>query len=371
IEKKNEEYSKFNIGIVGPSRIGKTSLIYNIIELSNKILSNNVMIKPDYYTLIDINKYISERNNLLNQSEFVSDVLEATETEKEYNLFIEKNNVKIGFTLYDFRGGLIEEADEKFDKYEKKLKNCNVIIIPTDATLIMEADTNDKKINIQRFLHIDTVQEIMQNWSKTKINSDLPLLVILSPIKCESYLSNEKSNELFNKTLNCYQKTIDIISKELKNKQNIEIFYSPIETLGCVDISCIEWIYDNSNRILSYKQKFKKREPFKVNPKGGDLLLSQISRMLLKIALEKTVENRNENIRDITNKTNEIKDSFWKNLGYNISLDKKKNDASYLYLTDKKNDLETIIGELEKLSNRDFEKNSYYKLFKLEEGQLK
>nr|HPK62847.1 hypothetical protein [Spirochaetota bacterium] len=126
IEKKNEEYSKFNIGIVGPSRIGKTSLIYNIIELSNKILSNNVMIKPDYYTLIDINKYISERNNLLNQSEFVSDVLEATETEKEYNLFIEKNNVKIGFTLYDFRGGLIEEADEKFDKYEKKLKNCNV-----------------------------------------------------------------------------------------------------------------------------------------------------------------------------------------------------------------------------------------------------
>jgi hypothetical protein len=292
---------EFKIGIVGPSRIGKTTLISSILESSQELLAGESASigYHDNITQKRINKFKNERNGYLMAGEFNPGGLEGTSESFHYNLKLSSNNSdssNIKLSFMDYPGGWLTGDLTKWQKdCEPFLKESHVLIIPVDAALLMSADTNKKRGMVSGLLSIAEIEDVARIWAKERAISKTKALLLFLPVKCESYFSDnggltDNSDTLYSNVTTLYYKSIiETVKSEFKeNRELLNIVYSPIDTYGCLEIKETNWSNDN------FEADYKLRQPNRINQKGADSILISISKMIINLAKSKHEENTKE-----------------------------------------------------------------------------
>lgn len=181
---------------------------------------------------------------------------------------------------------------------KQQLNQCDAVIIPIDATALME-----KKTGRAKNTEIGPWHETKNDPARiTKLLKDAyesltrPRLVILAPLKCESYMKTDKdANDLLDRIKIGYRELLDFL-KEDEQYPKVAVVVTPVQTIGHIAFSHAETI-DGYTRI--FYNKVPLDAPYA--PKDGDQPLRYVLRFLLnvsnqslKLELERAKENLDE-----------------------------------------------------------------------------
>ena len=289
----------FKISMVAPSRIGKTSLVTAILSDVQKLLSGTPIIikSKDAKTNSRINQHRSELNGSLRAGEFGpeefdSGAMSGTQEAFEFNLLLKNNNDDnndLTLNFLDFPGGWMsniqtEDAIGDHAKCAKFIQESSVLIVVVDASIIIEAASSSQKRAIDIILEVPETENIVRNWAKERAKNDNdPALLLICPVKCESYFSDngghkDRSDELYRAVVEeVYQQLLPIVNDEANHT---EILYMPVDTLGCVEFVSASWGKEKNTPIFS--PCFKVRSNPKISVKGADDVLIAIAKQLIR-----------------------------------------------------------------------------------------
>lgn len=246
----------FNIGMFGPQRIGKTTMIASMVE-EFKTISDYLRRGGGFCLKLDgadaiTNARLAERINDLtagiDKGSFTTGTLTGTSDHEIFKLRFEEKGEKrlfsVDFAIHDFPGGWIGD-NEKMDKLD--YAQWDILILPIDAAVIMESAEQKRKQAARKNLAIHQVDQFIRDW--VAVRKDKPSLCIIAPVKCETYFTkpkifpalSDKSRSLQNKVTNeYYNKMIEII----RECPNIQFLYMPVNTIGCCYLKRPTWSDD-------------------------------------------------------------------------------------------------------------------------------
>jgi len=303
----NDDIYKFKVAMCGPSRVGKTSLITAILEESQKILAGTpISIEPIGTTLSRINQQINALRGSILSGEFNPGALRGTQDATWFELdlkmpiqsnFIEQfksifgkdtidrmTNRIIRWGILDYPGAWLDSQPDykSWKDCEKWIEESDVLLVPIDAAVTMEV-SRPKEIQSREYaLQIGQTERLVRKWSKGRNTKKENGLMILAPVKCETYFTDNgsfnfsRNDELFESVKTLYGGLIQVVHDEGKDT-TIKIEYHPIDTIGCVEIKNCQWkkADDNDNAPLEFSADYTVRRGKTYSPfAAGDLLIS-------------------------------------------------------------------------------------------------
>ena len=174
-----------------------------------------------------------------------------------------------------------------------------MIIVPIDANLIMEADNQQKNRASRELLQVFEIEDFVRDWAKGRTMKGESGLLLLVPVKCETYFddnggNNDKSQQLYNRIHNFYTDVIkaaeqemsvregeqqqtsqstgligqlkDGVSKILSSQSpSYSIEYHPVDTIGCIELANANW-KEYTNGELSLNCDYLVRNPANSHP---------------------------------------------------------------------------------------------------------
>lgn len=275
---------EFNITMLGARYVGKTSLLTSMYhEYQEEIAKTTIKLVPDTRTANILGRNLADLISLNDDPENVgisATKLIGTDPTKEIKSFIfevgqkgKKSEIKLHF--WDYPGDWNTEfVNEETDQYVmNKIKESVAILIAIDTPALMEAKG--------KWHHAQNHPlEIINRFTKCYEDLKCPRLVILAPIKCESYVQDEKSRqELTNKIKQEYKVLLDLFQSEpLADK--VAVVITPVQTVGNIFFSYIDVV---QNTPLF---RFKKQSPdAEYKPKDNEQPLKYLLRFLLALHL--------------------------------------------------------------------------------------
>jgi GTPase SAR1 family protein len=286
----------FRIGMLGPSRVGKTSVVISLLTDAEATLAGTpVSLRAaDEATAERVRKRRLELEGGVLAGHFNSRVMPGNQTHNYFHLELRagsRNPELLRLSLLDFPGGWMHRRDQMSDADRKDWDEChdflvdsNILIVPVDATVLMEASESAHWQSVPEVLETVTVSEIIQDWAASRFqNNREPAMVIFAPIKCERYFSDnhgfrDASRELRERFLRVYGRMIELI--RIKAPHAL-IRYSPIDTLGCVELVSAKWTADESAPdVLRPEGTFTVRIGQGISVKGADNVLRDLCEVL-------------------------------------------------------------------------------------------
>lgn len=250
-----QDAKDFNIGLFGPSRVGKTTLIAAMVEEFKKYSEGLLhregsylkLSASDQITMQKLNARINDLKGGIEYGSFKTGTLTGTEDHEVFKLRFEEGKDKLfkqNFALHDFPGGWLQQP-EKIE--ELNIKTWDVCIVPIDAATIMESAEIKRQKKARHSLCIEEVDNFIRDWVAGRDGK--AGLCILAPVKCETYFTNprvspvlsDKSQLLFNRVSQNYYK--EIISF-IRSTPYIECLYMPVNTVGCCYLKRPTWTED-------------------------------------------------------------------------------------------------------------------------------
>ncbi len=328
MEKNNQATAiKYKIGIIGPTRVGKTSMITALLEQGQQLLAGTaVSIEGVGKTKARIHRYLNELQGSLIAGEFNPGAMSGTQEPSKIELEMSVGKSKLTWAILDYPGGWIDgdtrpqERENDWKQCQEWIKESIALLVPIDAAVVMESTTKKELQNASITLQIAQAETVARHWAKGRITNNEPGLLILVPVKCETYFSDnggrkDKSAELFDRIQEFYQGLLTVVRQEIdrapnKPKPEISIQYHPIDTIGCVEIKRTEWTQRDKN--LLFEAEYLVRRPRQRCPRGADGLLISICRHI--VSLEKNKNSRlwNRFWRWITGEEKELKKTIEK-----------------------------------------------------------
>lgn len=285
----------FKIGMVAPSRIGKTSLVTAILSDSQGLLAGTPIVinAKDGKTTGRINQHKSELRGSLRAGEFDSGAMSGTQEPFEFNLVLKQtgqdDSSSLTLRLLDFPGGWIssiqtEDAGGEHAKCAQFIYESSVLMVVVDASIIMEAASPSHKRAIDAILEVPATENIVRSWAKARsLNPTDPALLLICPVKCESYFNDNGGDKnladaLYNAVIeDVYRELLPIINAE--GASQAEILYMPVDTVGCVEFVSATW--DKEDGSYRFNPHFKVRGNSKISVKGADDVLIAIAKQLV------------------------------------------------------------------------------------------
>lgn len=277
---------ELNISLLGARFVGKTSLLTSMYyEYEQEIAKTTIQLTPDLDTAYDLGKKLAQLKSLNEDVE--SGGIENTEAAagassiRSFIFDIGKKGSKpsLRLHLWDYPGGYVAGKDKEGRKFvEERLDKSVAILIAIDAPALMEAKG---KWHEERNCSLQITTWFKQVYRDIKT----PRLVILAPIKCESYLQSQKStNELLQRIKIEYASLLNFFSSEaLLNK--VAVVVTPVQTVGTVFFSWVEEIDIDGNKFPRFH--FKKPSPdANYSPKDNEQPLKYLLRFLLRLQLQ-------------------------------------------------------------------------------------
>ncbi len=181
------------------------------------------------------------------------------------------------------------DASDEYKQYVKKqLNECDAVVIPIDATALMQKKTgkvNNAEIGTWHE-EKNSSQRITQLLKDAYTNVKSPRLVILAPVKCETYTKTPRDAESllyhvrigYSELLNFF-KSDSLIDK-------VAVVITPVQTIGNVVFSYAKT--DNDGYTKFYYHKTPINAPYE--PKDGDQPLRYILLFLINVFLENKKE---------------------------------------------------------------------------------
>lgn len=287
----------FKVGIVGPTQVGKTSLIASMLRDAERVLHDTSLTLEAYDPVT--RKAVSNHRRAIEGSlvagEFEPGAVQPTLKVTNFQLRLAAKDATAGvrLSLLDYPGGWLDpdivvqlNADDQRDAVRglEFLEQSSVLLIPVDATVLMEAQTSPQKRSLPALLATPEVRDVAQRWAKNRTASrEEPALAIFCPVKCESYLADngglrDASAQLFAATQRVYRDTWETI-REIA--PHASVLYCPVDTLGCVRLIRTQWKFHPSlDNTLECMPTFAVRPPARVRSKGTEGILLMICRQL-------------------------------------------------------------------------------------------
>jgi len=310
-EKENQFFYK--IGLIGPSRVGKSSMLASLLEEAKTVFAQSLVSIEPFVDEDGISLTKDRIKNTINNivsgldystfdpgygigtaDPFIFDlVIKISAEEKQKN-----KSAQLRLAILDYPGGWLKEpqnADQKiWKKCEQWIKDSSVIIVPIDSNLIMEADNKEKTKASRELLQVLEVEKLVRDWAKGRWLKQESGLLLFLPVKCETYFDDNggiynKSQELYQRMHQFYGDVIEAAQQEMseKNEDNQEttqdsflkrmvtktssytIEYHPVDTIGCIELANANW--EEKNGKLSLDCQYLVRNPSNYIPKRKPL----------------------------------------------------------------------------------------------------
>ena len=317
-----------------------------------------------------IARYRKEIEGSLLAGEFKVDGLKSTEEPFTFELEIDPGLTDLGIRLafLDYPGGWTD-ADKRPAERQKDWEDCrnwfkesSVLLLPIDAAVLMEAAEGRHRKAVPWILTTTEVTDIAREWAKErKIRHLEPALMLLCPLKCESYFSDNGGNrnaadELLNAVRRVYGSLLEAVRSEASH---IKIIYSPVDTIGCVEIVRAEWIpCSNTPGGFEFSAEYRVRQPSKQNVKGADTVLISLCKHLVdaKSIVEKEDASRRQSEANSANDHANRNEGFFKNILYWLNGERRRremfaNDRSDVAVKSKQR-VEALDKVINELANR-------------------
>lgn len=260
-EYKSTILPEYKITMLGSAGVGKTSLLTAIYEKFEHTAGQiEFTLYPDLATLQQLQRCLSHLKSLT-LTEKSNDPTEKSNDPNDtlikpgvgvrgtinpysfyFNMGIPGKTPSLRLHFQDYPGGWVEKHQSDMNKVVEFLKESVAVLIPIDATAMMEKNGKyHELVNLPR-----TVTDLIK---RAYQNLDSPRLVILAPVKCEKYMQDQKSIE---KLLGCvntqYQRLLEFFQAEALHSK-ITVVVTPIQTVGNVIFSRIEENGDGEPRF--------------------------------------------------------------------------------------------------------------------------
>jgi hypothetical protein len=277
---------KMYIALAAPSGIGKTSLVSSLLQQSNRLLAGTqVRVEVSGPTRARLMKLDDEIRGHLSKGKFISEGIRGSQEVSTFSLDIEVQGSESKFTMeiLDYPGGVLAERQgHQWDKVAEWLRKASVLILPIDATLLMEAGNARQSALAHRVLQISEMAAVAgRDWARAGANAVAgPRTLVLAPVKCESYFGDnggsiDRSATLESEVKRSYESVTDAVRQEARDAR---IVYCAIDTLGCVEVNSVEWDPESERPP---KCHYRVRRNTKLHPKGAeDLFVVLVQQML-------------------------------------------------------------------------------------------
>lgn len=241
---------QFKIALLGPTRVGKTSLVSSILSAAQSALAETpVSMKAQGSTLARINANVNELEGALNHGTFEPEAVRNSTSDKSvYELAFEIAKTKLPMSILDYPGGWLTTGGAEWEECNDWIKESSVLIIPVDAVVAMQCSTRAEQQACYGRLNIAQLVDPVRDWAKARRQSGQPGTVIFVPVKCETYLFGPQatpatSDQLFRRVVDqLYAGMIDMLGSELRGVNSVSAYYAPVNTMGCVDLVDAEWL---------------------------------------------------------------------------------------------------------------------------------
>ncbi|MEQ8757069.1 MAG: hypothetical protein RID09_26580 [Coleofasciculus sp. G1-WW12-02] len=281
---------ELNITMLGASGVGKTTLLTSMYEQFEATSRQaNLQLKPDIETAAILERYLAQLKSLT--YEFKADertkgirgtlAVAGPESLPSYRFDLGLNDKKdyLRLQFRDYPGGYILPSDVAGRRFvQKMLRECAAVIVAIDTPALMELNGRWHEVR-------NKPDEIMTLFKTAYQKLDEPKLVILAPVKCETYMQDEVSaNNLIKQIQEKYAPLLEFF-QEPRRADKIAVVTTPVQTVGCVVFLKIEVENLNQPRFYFRKTSFNA----KYSPQDSDQLLRYLLRFLLKVY----IQNRN------------------------------------------------------------------------------
>ena len=284
----------FKIGLVGPTRIGKTSLITALLGESHTLLAGSGVAMRTVGMATDA-KVASNKKELdgdLLAGEFQSKSLKGTVEPFTFHLKLDPGvpESQINIDLLDFPGGWLV-ADQRPAQYESDWEECRrfitestVLLVPVDAAILMEASLASQRRAWPRLLTTYEGEQGARDWAIERNRKPYePAMVVFCPVKCESYFTDnggrrDRSIQLLQRFKEVYRDVTNAVSSEAPKAQMI---YAPIDTIGCVELVDATWPLAEGTQDHAFHAEYRVRKPAKISRKGVDDVMRALCKHLV------------------------------------------------------------------------------------------
>ena len=286
------ETEELKILMVAPRGIGKTSLLAAMHEEFNKTFerANLQTWMDDTNSLRAIEECKSILKNI--DPRLTKQVTPTQPKENPWNdqgFYFElgsngKKFMKLRFTDPSGEYFNPNATPEQKEYIKQQLNQCDAIVIPIDATALMQKKTGRVSYGEMGTWHEEKnhSQRITQLLKDTFSNLYSPRLIILAPIKCETYTRTARDAEsLLYHLKMAYSELLDFFkSDSLINK--VAVVVTPVQTIGNVTFS--HYKTDENNFTKFYYHKSPINAPYQ--PRDGEQPLRYILLFLINVFLQ-------------------------------------------------------------------------------------
>jgi TIR domain len=274
------------IGLLGPSGVGKTSLVAALLSESQNVLDGTGMtIRPaDLITEHRLAECRMGLESTVSDRVFRPGGVQGTMEPFTFRLMLDPGvpNSETNIELLDFPGGWLdpwtrpEAFSDEWETCRAFITQSTILVIPVDAALLMEAVEVTHSRAVSRLLSIPDVELVARDWAvERNRRRHEPALVAFCPVKCESYFVDnggwrDKSAVLSRKFLQVYATVIKVIRD---NAPLTKILYTPIDTIGCVELLESAWPVEAGRDQVWFSAEYRIRVPQHISRVGvADLI---------------------------------------------------------------------------------------------------
>lgn len=282
------------LSVVGPSRVGKTSITTAILDNAQELLRGMpVSIKPTgLKTEKKIHQHRNEMHGSIAAGEFNPGGLGGTQEPFTFEFQLSVGEHAVHFGYLDFPGGwLTERSPDREEAWEECLawfRESQALVIPIDAAVLMESTRPRHKRAAAHILAVAQVEQVAMEWATYRANEDhKPALLVLAPVKCEAYFDDnsgrfDKSEELFIEVQRSYRPVLDTVRAEFeRGLSRLQILYAPVDTYGCVEFTKPYWAEADVPGGFEFSADYRIRDPGRVQPLGAADIMSAVCRTVL------------------------------------------------------------------------------------------
>ncbi|TYB64902.1 hypothetical protein FXF51_20905 [Nonomuraea sp. PA05] len=240
-----------DVTMLGSIGVGKTTLLASMYERFGQVIgTTDLQVTPtDRKTSVSLQGYIEDLRRIADGLR-VQGGIQGTGELRDYAFDVGRKGraplFKLRFT--DYPGKYLLNPDNSDDeKLQRALERAHVILVAIDAAALLERNG--------RYHNLINIPQIVTDEIKRMLQVRMDRLIILAPLKCETYVEKPPgAQELKAKIIDEYRTLLNYIgSGELRERVGCVI--TPVQTVGSVVFHRLEEDPQHLNPVFEFRVK--------------------------------------------------------------------------------------------------------------------
>lgn len=331
----------FRVAVVGPSRVGKTTLLTAVLSDADDLLAGTpVTVTMDERTRGRVRRQQKELRQAIDLGEFDAAALGGTQEINRYHVALQADgdeSVEIPFDLLDYPGTWLDpderakypHAVAEWPHYLDHVRQSIMLLVPIDAAVLMEAVTPRQKAAVGELLGLLDVEDVGRKWAMGRqARPDEPAVVVLAPLKCEKYFGDNGGHghdeaRLRARVREKYERLLEIVAAETADRPApVRVVYAPVDTYGCVELMEARWKVLPGRQLPDFEAHYRFRgRPPRIQVKAAGTIMQELCRSIVagQERMEAAEQGAHQRSYDAGVARKSEAKGFWGTLGYHLS----------------------------------------------------